>query len=195
VTQAVTIDGVKLEFSDTAGLHPTADAVEIIGVSLAHKAADKSAVVLAVFDNTRPLEYDDEIVLSTVPAHVTWCVLNKCDGETRIDTSVLMKKYGKIYRVSAKTGEGVSELLHDIAARFHNTTVPGESVISNPRQAAAIDRAGASIRRAIWSARLLTADVCCTDVEDAIAALGEITGQTASQEIIDAIFSRFCVGK
>ena len=92
-------------------------------------------------------------------------------------------------------GAGVDVLLESLAEHFATSQDVGDSLITNPRQANALERAAESLRRAIDAAQTLTPDVVCTDVEEAAGIIGEITGQTASEDIIQQIFSRFCVGK
>ena len=186
---------VKFSFFDTAGIRDTEDAVEKIGVARATDAVRSASVVLAVFDGARPLEPEDEIVMQAVEGCDAWCVINKCDLPRRIEESALRARFARVFPVSAASGLGIDALLASLAAQFTASREAGESLITNPRQAHALERAEAALRRALDAAELLTADVVCTDVEEAAATIGEITGQTASEEILEQIFSRFCVGK
>ena len=154
-----------------------------------------ASAVLAVFDGARPLEPEDEIVMQAVDGRDAWCVINKCDLPQRIEESALRARFARVFPVSAASGLGIDALLSSLAAQFTASREAGESLITNPRQAHALERAEAALRRALDAAELLTADVVCTDVEEAAAIIGEITGQTASEEILEQIFSRFCVGK
>ena len=191
----VVADGVKLSFFDTAGIRETSDTVEQIGVQRASDAVRAASAVIAVFDGSAPLTSEDEAVMESAAGREAWCVLNKADLPRRIDDACLRARFARVFSVSAARGEGVDTLLTSIAAHFAVSQEPGESLITNPRQANALDRASAALERAIAAARTLTADVVCTDVEDAAGIIGEITGQTASEDIIEKIFSRFCVGK
>lgn len=191
----VVADGVKLSFFDTAGIRETSDAVEKIGVQRASDAVRAASAVVAVFDGSAPLTPEDEAVLESAAGREAWCVINKSDLPQRIDAARLRARFSRVFPVSAARGEGVDALLASIAAYFAASPESGESLITNPRQAHALERACAALERALDAARILTADVVCTDVEDAAGIIGEITGQTASEDIISQIFSRFCVGK
>lgn len=191
----VIADGVKLSFFDTAGIRDTADVVEKIGVARAADTVRTASAVLAVFDGSQPLSPEDTLVMDSAAGHETWCVINKADLPQCVDVSALRARFDRIFPVSAASGEGVSALLSSLAAYFTASQDVGESLITNPRQANALERASAALRRACEAAQILTADVVCTDVEEAAGILGEITGQSASEDIIQQIFSRFCVGK
>ena len=187
--------GVKLSFFDTAGIRETEDTVEKIGVMRAADAVRTAAAVLAVFDVSRPLTPEDELVMERTKGRETWCVLNKSDLPVRADEAYLRTRFSRVFPVSAATGEGIDILLTALASHFTASQESGGSFITNPRQANALERAVAALRRAMMASRELTADVVCTDVEEAASVIGEITGQTASEDIIDQIFARFCVGK
>lgn len=193
--QTVVADGVKFSFFDTAGIRDTADTVERIGVERAADTVRNAALVLAVFDSSQELTAEDTLVMERAAERRAICVLNKADLPRKIDETLLSARFDRIYPVSAATGEGVSELLASIAAEFSADSAVGESLVTNPRQADALSRAADAVARAVEAAEILTADVVCTDVEQAAEILGEITGQTASEDIISQIFSRFCVGK
>ncbi len=195
VEQTATLSGLAFVFSDTAGLRESEDVVERIGIERARQALDQAAAVLAVLDVSQPLTAQDESLLKELTGKHVFLVLNKSDLPQQMDISRLPDSDFKRFTVSAKTGEGVDALCRALVETFGQTQIPGESYLSNPRQKDAIRRALAAVRRAREAARMLTADVVCTDIEEACEALGEITGHSASQEIIDGIFSRFCVGK
>ena len=187
--------GVKLSFFDTAGIRATGEPVEKIGVARAAETVRSAAAVIAVFDGSRPLTEEDEAVIASTEGHETWCVVNKTDLPQAADLDRLRRRYARLYPICAADGTGVDALLDALTDHFALTPAAGESLVTNPRQADALTRAGEALTRAAEAARTLTADVVCTDVEDAASIIGEITGQTASEDIISEIFSRFCVGK
>lgn len=191
----VVADGVKLSFFDTAGIRETSDTVERIGVQRATDAVRTASAVVAVFDGSAPLTQEDASVMESATGREAWCVINKADLPQHIDAAHLHSHFSRVFSVSAARGEGVDALLASIAAYFVSSQEAGGSLITNPRQANALERASAALERAIAASQMLTADVVCTDVEDAAGIIGEITGQTASEDIIEQIFSRFCVGK
>lgn len=191
----VTAHGVKFSFFDTAGIRETEDKVEQIGVARAADAVRTASAVLAVFDGSQPLTPEDRAVMESTAGHETWCVVNKADLPQRVDEAVLRAHFARVFSLSAACGAGVDVLLKSLAEHFATSQDVGDSLITNPRQANALERAAESLRRAIDAAQTLTPDVVCTDVEEAAGIIGEITGQTASEDIIQQIFSRFCVGK
>lgn len=195
VEQTVTLGGMQFVFSDTAGLRDSADEVERIGIERARQVLSGAAAIIAVFDGSSELTAEDEDVLRETDGKPTYIVINKADLPQRIDKNMLLKHCDKLYELSAKTGYGVDALTDDLSAAFAGTEKETESYLTNPRQKDAVSRAIEAVRRARDAAMLLTADVVCTDIEAACDALGELTGQSASEEIIDGIFSRFCVGK
>lgn len=190
----LTIGGVMLRLSDTAGLRETSDPVEKIGIARAEAAAADAELVLAVFDASVPATADDERTAS-VAAKTRIAVLNKCDLPT--DPSAFRPEgFDAVVRVSAKTGKGLDELSGAIENLFGTKKyVPGE-IITNLRQAEAITRAAESVSRAADAIREgITPDAVLLDVEEGLSALAEITGANVREDIVSEIFSRFCVGK
>lgn len=195
VEQTVILNGQSFVLSDTAGLRESADEVERIGVERARNALADAAAVIAVFDGSRPLSEEDDEVLREIEGKKAYFVINKCDIPQKIDKNILLKYTDNLYGISAKEETGLDALTGDLSADFKLTQTEGESILTNSRQKDVVVHAMEAVRRAHDAAMTLTADVVCTDIEEAAAALGELTGQSASQEIIDGIFSRFCVGK
>ena len=195
IEQRVVLSGQSFVFSDTAGLRESEDAVERIGVERARKALTGAAAVIAVFDGAQALSDEDMHILEEIAGKTAFLVINKADLPQKLDTSVLKKTGFPVFSLCARTGEGVERLTDALSDKFALSVQAGESLLTNPRQKAALDRAVQALLRAQSAIRMLTADVVVTDLEEALFALGEITGQSASQEIIDGIFSRFCVGK
>lgn len=195
IEQRVELSGQSFLFSDTAGLRESADTVERIGVERAKKALADAAAVIAVFDGAQPLSDEDRAILRELAGKTAFLVVNKADLPQKIDAQALAGTGFPVFTLCARTGEGVDALTSALASAFASCALPGESLVTNPRQKAALSRALTALDRAVLAVNTLTADVACTDIEESLFALGEITGQSASQEIIDSIFSRFCVGK
>ena len=123
-------------------------------------------------------------------------VVNKADLPQRLDLSAVAARFSDTVCVCARTGEGLDGLEHLVAARYPEGETPTGEILTAERQQEAAQRARDAIRRA--GAALsggLTPDAVLTDVEEALSALGELTGKTAKEEIVSRIFSRFCVGK
>ena len=194
VEEKVLLGGVLLRLTDTAGLRETADAVERMGVARSRRAAEEAQLCLVVLDGSRPLTAEDQEALALAQkAPKALAVLNKSDLPQALDPSALPLP---AVAVSARTGAGLGDLEQAVAALFPRGDAPRGQFLTNPRQAQAVGRALDAVRGAQAAlAGGLTADAVLTDAEAALSALGELTGKTAREDLVDQIFSRFCVGK
>ncbi len=195
VTETLRLGGRKLRLTDTAGIRETGDRLEALGVERSRQAARGADLALCVFDGSRPLEEADHAVIdAAAAARQAVAILNKRDLPAVLQPADL--PFELVVPLSAKTGEGLP-LLEDAVDMLFPEDVPCDgSLLTNARQAAAVDRAGAALSAALNSAEAgVTPDAVLTDVEEALEALGEITGKSVRAEITDQIFSRFCVGK
>ncbi|MDE6455036.1 MAG: 50S ribosome-binding GTPase, partial [Dysosmobacter sp.] len=212
VEESVLCGGVLLRLIDTAGLRETEDEVERLGVERSRKAMEAAELILLVSDlhvdmENRPQAYWEDFrqLLSMVSGQgIPWIfVASKRDLSGAVAGSI-----GAIgnpdwngpaayVSLSALTGEGLEDLEKAVAALFP-AGVPEEagSLLTDRRQEEAAGRARAAVRRARAALEGgLTPDAALTDAEEALNALGELTGRTAREEIVERIFSRFCVGK
>jgi ribosomal protein L11 methyltransferase len=124
------------------------------------------------------------------------CIINQCDRPQLIDADELHSIYQTVITLSAKTGEGLDGLTEEIKTRFTRKTEYNDGIVTNPRHMDALRRSEAALDAVCMGINCgMTADVITVDLEDAIDALGELTGQTASEDVMNGIFSRFCVGK
>ena len=195
VTETLRLGGLKLRLTDTAGIRDTDDKIEALGVEKSRQAARDAELALCVFDGSRPLEREDEEVMEAASAarHAI-AVLNKSDLPQKIQPSDL--PFELVVPLCAKTGEGLEQLEGAVEMLFPQDVPCDGSILTNARQAAAVDRAGSALAEALDSlAAGMTPDAVLVDVEAALEALGEITGKSMRREITDQIFSRFCVGK
>ena len=192
--QTVVVGGKRLLLMDTAGLRDPEGEAERIGVERAVRAAESARAVLWVFDGSQPLPPDE---LRRLPAALSdkpcAAVVSKGDLPQALEPGELSGRFEKVFPLSSKTGEGIAALANWLGALAPDA---GQTLITSPRQAALLRRAVDSICAAIRSAEgRMTADAFLLDVEQAIRALGEVTGQDISGDIAHEIFSRFCVGK
>ena len=198
VDAALRLGGLPVRLYDTAGLRDTSDPVERIGVSRAIEAANSSELIIAVFDGSCALDSGDKEVISAAKnAKRAIAVINKCDlpsGDFVLPEGI----FDRCCRISALTGDGLDALDSAVSELF---PVPSEEdynggILTNARHYDAVSRALTSIeaaRDALISR--LTPDTVLTEAEEAMAALGELTGRSVSEDITAGIFSRFCVGK
>ena len=178
-------DGVKINLIDTAGIRNSDDIVESKGIERAKKAFEGADVILHVIDTTSG-EKDD---IKLPDGAIVFDVFNKCD-----ETGFGKHTQNDQFEISAKTGKGVDALAHAIASLYKEDKVEGGEIITSQRHVSALYQAKTALESAIES---LDDTIDCTliDLRRAYDALGEITGKTATQDVVDSIFSRFCVGK
>lgn len=193
----VTLGGVLLRLTDTAGLRDTADPVEAIGVHRALDAAADAALAIAVFDAARPLDDDDrQVIAAAQAAPVRIAVLNKADLPAAVQPDTLAAQFDAVCVLSAKERTGLEALEQAVAERFPAPDAPAGEILTNARHAEAIGRALESLRAAREAMLLgVTPDAVLTEAEEAMAAIGELTGASIREDITNRIFARFCVGK
>ena len=195
IEDTVTVGDVTLRLADTAGIHETDDTVESIGVERAKERIDNAELVLAVFDCTTALDTDDLDLLESVKNKNTIVVVNKTDLESNIDMSVFGGM--RVVAVSAKNNTGYNELVSVIAEISGTANLnPDTAVLIGERQRACAERALDAVNEAIGALTCgQTMDAVGVCVDDALAALFELTGKRVTNEVADEIFRKFCVGK
>ena len=193
----VTLGGVLLRLTDTAGLRGTSDPVEAIGVHRALDAAADAALAIAVFDAARPLGDDDrQVIAAAQRASVRIAVLNKADLPAAVHPDALAASFDTVCVLSAKERMGLEALEQAVAEPFPAPDAPAGEILTNARHAEAIGRALESLRAAREAMLLgVTPDAVLTEAEEATAAIGELTGASIREDITNRIFARFCVGK
>ena len=194
VSETVSVGGLALRLLDTAGLRDTADPVERIGVQRSRQAAAEASLLLAVFDASRPWDELDDRVLSLCEGREAIAILNKTDLPQRMELSALQRRFPSPVRLCAATGEGLPELERRLCELY--LPARDEVLLTSLRHAEAAGRAREAVRRAREAIEQgVEPDIAEVDLREAIEALGEITGESVTQDVIDSIFSRFCVGK
>jgi len=197
VEEKVPIGHVLLRLTDTAGIRPTEDVVEREGVARSRAAARTASLALLVLDGSQPLTEEDEeaiAVAETVPNLLV--AVSKCDLPRRLDVGRLADRFDNVISVSALTGEGISALADAIAALYPAGAETHGRLLTNARQADAVSRALSALESARSALRIgMTPDVVLTDAEAALSALGELNGKSVREDLVETIFSRFCVGK
>ena len=211
VEESVLCGGVLLRLVDTAGLRETEDAVERLGVERSRRAMEEAELILLVRDgsveacpeNRARQEAEARLLNEVAGTGKPWlCLESKCDltGPHAFSVGLIQKDANNpaaCLCVSSVTGEGLDKLEAAVAALFPAGD-GGEagSLLTDRRQEDAARRARDAVRRGREALEAgFTPDAVLTDAEEALDALGELTGRTAKEEIVSAIFSRFCVGK
>ena len=202
VEEKVRCGGVLLRLCDTAGIRSTEDTVEKIGVERSLQALEQAELVLAVLDGSVMPTEEDELLLTRVARHEKWILVwSKADLRSELPVPYFtfteeQHPPAAIVEVSSVTGAGLEALEQAVSDLFPAGTAAQGTVVTNARQAGAITRALDAVcasRAAL--AQGITPDAVLTDVEEALSALGELTGKTVREDLVATIFSRFCVGK
>ena len=195
VEETVMLGKTKLRLIDTAGIRETADTVEAIGVERSKQAVENADLVIFVCDGSQPLTDEDEAIIDLCcERENAIALINKSDLGDAVQLSDL--PFMTVIRICAKTGEGLGQLSDTIEVMFEGDVPCDGSILTNTRQASAIRRAYDSMCAALDGLKLgLTPDAVLTDVEEAMSAMGEVTGATVREDITARIFERFCVGK
>ena len=204
VEEKATVGGVLLRLIDTAGLHETADVVERLGVERSKKALEGADLVLALLDGSAglPAENAAEMLAPLALAAKSgkpWlliCTKSDLGGAlTGVVPDEDWRAPEAVISLSSVTHEGF-DMLEETVRRLYPAPQNGGTLLTNVRQAEAVDRAVQSVRAAKDAlVSGMTPDVVLTEVEQALAALGELTGRTAREDMVARIFERFCVGK
>lgn len=195
VEEAVQLGSVRLQLIDTAGIRPTHDAVEAMGVARSKAALEEADLVLFVCDGSVPLDEKDQAVMEACAGAANVIALvNKSDLPQAVDPAQL--PFAHVLAVSARTGQALEHLSGIVESLFPQGTPCDGSVLTNARQFDAIRRSHEALASALDGLKLgFTPDAVLTDVEAAMSAIGEVTGATVREDITDRIFQRFCVGK
>ncbi len=195
VEETVMLGPTRLRLTDTAGIRETGDAVEALGVQRSRDAIEKADLVLFVCDGSAPLTREDEDIMDLCCEHEhAVALINKSDLGSAVEPGEL--PFMNVISICAKTGEGLDLLSDALEVMFEGETPCDGSILTNARQFDACRRAYEALLRALEGIQLgLTPDAVLTDVEEAMEAMGEVTGATVREDITVRIFERFCVGK
>ena len=195
VEESVMVGSTRLRLIDTAGIHDTLDKIEAMGVQRSKEAVENADLVIFVCDGSSPLTEEDQVVIDICSEHKNAIALiNKSDLSRVVDPCELPFLY--VIPVSVQNGTGLDQLADVVDSLFENETPYDGSILTNVRQYNAIRQAHEAMERALQALSLRqTPDLVLTDIEDAMSAMGEVTGATVREDITARIFERFCVGK
>lgn len=201
IEEHVTLNNVSLNLYDTAGIRDTSDYVENIGVSRAKKYADTADLILFMLDGTRPLTQEDEQIIELIKDKNVIVLLNKIDSECVIDKEDIRKMFSGEYElleISAKESIGIDSLEKVIEEMFMEGVVSSkdELYITNIRQAEALKSAMDSFELVLRSINDgLPEDFYSIDLMNAYSSLGRIIGEDVDEDLVNEIFTKFCMGK
>lgn len=199
IEEFVNINGIPLKLIDTAGIRNTENAVEKIGIERSIKYAKEADLVILIIDASKTLSDEDIEILGFVDPKKTIIILNKMDLEQKVDASEKeISKFQNIIKISALKKEGIEDLYEKIGNMFNlnQINVDSDIMITNQRHKCQIEKAIKNLNSALESLeKNMPIDIVAISLKDVLSDLGEITGEEASEEIINEIFSRFCLGK
>ena len=201
--RTVPLGRVLLRLADTAGIRSEgADTVEAIGIERSKNRINSAELVIAVFDLSREIDTEDEELIAAIKdaPGAKICILNKDDGEEKLDTGRLNCDFDAVIRMSARdNGDMALSLLTDTVNRLftdEKISTSTDAVVASARQHASLSRAREFIDAAITAYSIgMPADAASSDIELALGAIGELDGRSVSENVVGDIFSRFCVGK
>lgn len=200
IEEFMTIEGISLRLIDTAGIRDTDDTVEALGVERARQYIDKADIVLCVIDASTPLTDEERHILGSVSGLNTIVLLNKSDMGLAISSESIasMGTFTAIETISAKDGEGTAVLSKWVKELVYGGQVKqtNDAMISNVRHISLMEQAKEQIEQAITSIDAgMPVDFIATDLRSAWELLGDITGDSIRESMVDELFSRFCLGK
>ena len=200
IEEFVTIEGITLKLIDTAGIRETNDEIEKIGVEKSKKLINEAELVIAIFDGTKSLSEDDYEILDLIRNKNAIILLNKMDiSDLELDKDNLIKNMGKdVIKISAKNGDNIDVLYKTIANMYqlNDIELDDGEIVTNIRHKNQIDESLRSIEKTKETVyNNMPVDIIEIYLKQILSDLGKITGDDISEDIINEIFSKFCLGK
>lgn len=198
IEEVVNLKGIPLVLVDTAGIRKTDDLVENIGVEKSKKLIESADLILFVVDGSRALDEEDMKIHEAIKAEKVIGILNKIDIKEDIDLSPLTK-ISKWLEISAIKNQGIDEMEEEIYRHIIDENIEDSSqkiTITNVRHKSALEKTKQSIENIFETIESgLPMDLMAVDIKGALDSLSEVTGEISSEDLLDHIFSNFCVGK
>ncbi|HBJ1647570.1 tRNA uridine-5-carboxymethylaminomethyl(34) synthesis GTPase MnmE [Clostridium botulinum] len=193
IEEYLNIDGIPIKITDTAGIRETEDTVEKIGVERSREKIEEADLIILILDSSRDLEEEDKEIINTIKDKNHIVLLNKTD----LDRKIVDIDLDNQIKISAKTGYGIEELKNKIKELFFSGDINSESlIVSNVRHKQALYRSLENCEVALDRVNANEfLDLISIYVTSAMKALGEITGDELEEDVLNKIFSEFCVGK
>ena len=200
IEEFVTINGIPLKLVDTAGIRKAKDEVEKIGISKSREIAKEADLIIAIFDSSKDLTDEDMEILNLIKGKKVIILLNKIDLNSKIDENDprLLDVSRDIIKVSALNNLGIDKLYEKITDLFNldQINLDNEVLITNLRQKNLITKAIEHIQETKNTmSNNMPLDIVAISIKEILEDLGSITGDEVSEDIIDEIFSKFCLGK
>ena len=197
VEETVLLGDIPLCLADTAGIYITNDPVESIGVDKAKNRIKTAELVFAVFDSSRELSDEDKNLIENIQQIPAVAVVNKSDLPAVADLDYIKKKFYHVVSISALSGDGLKQLEQAVADVLQTAQLnPADGILTTERQRDAAQQAKQALKEAIYALESgMTLDAVTVSIEGAVSALLELTGERATEAVVDSVFAQFCVGK
>lgn len=197
VENSVRLGNMVLHLSDTAGIRESDDVVEAIGIKKAIEKIDSASLILAVFDGSSPLNDDDRMLIESCKDKPCVAVVNKTDLESRLEIDEIKAHFDDIVFISAKNQDGADALEKTVKSLLGVENFDSsQPILANKRQKLCVSNAYEHICQALDGAQMgITYDAINVMIDSAVDELLSLTGKKATEEVVNNIFSRFCVGK
>lgn len=200
IEEFVNINGIPLKLIDTAGIRETKDEVEKIGIAKSRETANTADLIIAIFDASKEIDNEDLEVLEFIKNRKSIIILNKIDLESKIDenNNNLRESSENIIKMSALKNIGIDKLYEKITEMFNlnEINLDNENVITNVRQKNLITKAIENVKKAKETiGQKMPIDIIAIFIKDILEDLGKITGEVVTEDIIEEIFAKFCLGK
>ncbi len=200
IEEFVNINGIPLKLVDTAGIRDAKDEVEKIGIIKSKEVANDADLIIAIFDASKELTKEDLEILELIKGKKAIILLNKTDlpRKLMINNEKLKDADAKIIEISALNKTGIDDLYNEITKMFdlNQINLDQDVVITNVRQKNLIEKALSSVKKAEETmSKKMPIDIIAIFIKEILEELGNITGEIATDDIIDEIFSKFCLGK
>ena len=200
IEEFLTIEGIPLKLIDTAGIRDAKDEGEKIGIAKSKEIANTADLVIAIFDSSKDLEQEDLQILEIAKKKKSIIILNKLDLESKIteEDLRLKKASDNIIKISALNNMGIEKLYKTITELFNlnEINLDNEVVITNVRQKNFISQAIKNVKKTKETVQQqMPLDIVAIFIKDILEDLGNVTGEIVTEDIIDEIFAKFCLGK
>ena len=200
IEEFVNIEGVPLKLIDTAGIRDAKDEVEKIGIKKSKEIANDADLVIAIFDSSKELTAEDEEILNIIKNKKSIILLNKADlNSVLTENDAKFKKITEnVIKISALNGEGLEKLYNLISKMFslEEINVDNDVIVTNLRHKNLISKAIENVKKAKNTVQEnMPIDIIAIFIKDILEDLGNITGEVVTDDIINEIFSKFCLGK
>lgn len=201
IEDEITIDGVLFRFMDTAGIRTTTDVIEQIGVNKAFEVIKKSAIVIYLFDahelSAGDLKMEIDLIKDHIGTSQLVMVANKIDVEGEEEVKKEFAEFKDLLYVSAKNNKNIDVLKDKLVSLFDARTVnTTDTIVTNARHADSLKRANEALQKvANGLDQKIAGDLLALEIRYALNELGSITGEVTNDDLLDSIFTRFCIGK